>query len=575
MRLRMPIADTPRRDTRSARVSRRGRIVVALLAIAAFGGWCAGIVSAHAELVRSTPANGDVLDATPPEILLEFSESVDPIDPAIRLVDAQGAAVAIDAADQDLGTTSLRARIPDALDDGTYVVAWQAVSADSHRIRGAFTFSIGAATSTAPGLVDGLFDAEADGAGDAFGLGVGRFLSYGGIAVFVGLLGVGSIIAPSIVERRGRWVLLGALVAATVGTVVMIGAQAHLISGSVTAFADVIDTTSGRWWFLRLVAIAVLSIVMLLWSRARSRARSAARVVVPLIGVATLAIVAAGGHGISGDAVAVGFPATLVHLVAMAVWIGGLTLIALAPRGVRLATAGRVSPWALAAVVALAVSGTANAWRQLDGLASLTDSAYGRWLVVKVALVIAVIAVAAISRLAVRGRFDRRPTADESRGDSPGDTTPSAHAGDTGVTIVGRSVVVELVGMALILVATAGLVNTPPPLAAADLASASAVVGDRIAQIELDPAVTGGTEMHVYVTSPSGGLDRADEITVTAELTEAGIGPLELATLPAGPNHVIGADVDLPIAGDWTFVVRARYGDFEQVTFTMVLPVSD
>jgi copper transport protein len=138
-----------------------------------------------------------------------------------------------------------------------------------------------------------------------------------------------------------------------------------------------------------------------------------------------------------------------------------------------------------------------------------------------------------------------------------------------------RTVVLEIVGMGLILMATAGLVNSPPPPSAATTESASVIVGDRIMQLELEPAVTGGTEMHVYLTSPSGGLDTPDEITVTASLPAQDLGPLDIETVPGGPNHVIGYDVNLPVAGLWTFDVTARFGEFDQEVFTVQIPVSD
>ena len=138
-----------------------------------------------------------------------------------------------------------------------------------------------------------------------------------------------------------------------------------------------------------------------------------------------------------------------------------------------------------------------------------------------------------------------------------------------------RTVLLEIAGMALILMATAGLVNSPPPPSAATTESASAVVGERIVQVELEPAVTEGAEMHIYLSSPSGGLDRADEITVTASLASADLGPLEIETVPAGPNHVIATDVSLPVAGLWTFDVTARFGEFDQVVFTVEIPVSN
>jgi hypothetical protein len=139
---------------------------------------------------------------------------------------------------------------------------------------------------------------------------------------------------------------------------------------------------------------------------------------------------------------------------------------------------------------------------------------------------------------------------------------------------VKRSVGFEIAGIVLVLGATAGLVNSPPPVDVPEIVSVSAVVGERVAQVELEPAVTGGTEMHVYITSPSGALDRADEITVEAALPEADIPAFGVETFPAGVNHVVGSDVNLPVGGLWTFEVTARYGEFDEVVFTVRIPVS-
>ena len=146
--------------------------------------------------------------------------------------------------------------------------------------------------------------------------------------------------------------------------------------------------------------------------------------------------------------------------------------------------------------------------------------------------------------------------------------------GDDASGLIRRSIGVEIAGIVLVLGATAGLVNSPPPVDVPEIVSVSAVVGERVAQVELEPAVTGGTEMHVYITSPSGALDRADEISVRAELQEADIPAFDIETFPAGVNHVVGANVNLPVAGLWTFVVTARYGEFDQVVFVVQIPVS-
>ena len=560
-------------------VVRRWLIAVACVvgAIASLG--AAGTALAHAELTSSTPANQAILASTPPEILLTFSEGVDPVGDSIRLVDADGNAVPLGPIDQSQGDDTLRAPVPATIADGTYIVGWQAISADSHKIRGAFTFSVGAATPTAPGVIDEIFDAGGTAQSDSLLLGIGRFMSYAGIGVLVGALFLAAVLVPELIgERRIGALLVAAALTAVVGTALMFAGQAHLISGSYLAWGDVVQIQSGQWWLARLAAIGLFA----LFIPARPfLASTPGRIELALAGLLVCGVVAAGGHAVAGDIVVAGFVATVVHLAAMAIWLGGLALLAFGvPRSWFWWTASQFSPWALGAVAVLAVTGSVNAWRQLGSLSGLTDSAYGRWLVIKLLLVVLVVVVAFFTRRMARSDDDDVPQVEESAADDPVDGNDPAESVVTSPPqeappALRRTVMLEIAGMALILMATAGLVNSPPPPSAATTESASAVVGERIVQVELEPAVTEGAEMHIYLSSPSGGLDRADEITVTASLASADLGPLDIETVPAGPNHVIATDVNLPVAGLWTFDVTARFGEFDQVVFTVEIPVSN
>jgi copper transport protein len=560
-------------------------VLLAVVAVV-IGGAPAGTVLAHAELVSSTPANQAILGVSPGEILLRFSEDVDPIGQAILLVDGDGDPVPLGPISQVGGGDTISAEVPGTIADGTYVVGWQAVSADSHKIRGAFTFSVGAESPTAPGVLEDIFDSSASSPSESLLLGVGRFMSFAGIGVLLGALFLAAMLVPELIgERRLGMVLVVAALAAVIGTIFMFAGQAHLVSGSYLSFGDVVQIQSGRWWLARLAAIGLFA----LFIPARTFLGSTAgRIEVALASIVVLGVVAAGGHAVAGDSVLAGFGATVVHLAAMSIWLGGLVLlVAGIPRNWFWWTASRFSPWALGSVVALALTGSLNAWRQLGSFSNLTDSAYGRWLVVKLLLVAVVVVIAAFSRRMARSDDDEPDDARVVAADL-GAAAATKVDGHATSEVVGhattvdqdappalrRTVALEIAGMALILMATAGLVNSPPPPTAATTESASVIVGERIVQVELEPAVTGGAELHVYLTSPGGGLDRADEITVSASLPVADLGPLDLDVVPAGPNHVVGVDVDLPVAGLWTFDVTARFGEFDQVVFTVQLPVS-
>ncbi len=524
------------------------------------------LASAHAELRSTSPAANSILPTSPSLISLTFSEAIDTVPDAIRLFAADGKQVDIGDVDQDQGIETIEATVP-TLADGTYVVSWQVVSSDSHPISGAYTFSVGAPTETAPGLVTGLLEGSKPNDGTEVWLGVGRWASFIGVGVLLGAFAVLAICAPDVLRSRRAGVVLAAGVAVGVlGTMLMVVAQAGItVGGAFTpgSWRAVYRTRAGGWWVIRLVLLIAGAAAIPV--RRRFSARGLWPTIVLLYAVALLAVTAAGGHGISGRLVAVGFIATCIHLAAMSTWLGGLAALGIAvPRSELRHAAARFSPIALGSVVLLSLTGVTNGWRQAGwSLGDLVDSTYGRWLVVKLVLIAAVVAIAAASRWLVRSAPIGEPDG-ETIGDADADVSRPLR----------RTVLAEVVGMAIVLGATAGLVNSPPPreLRIAPV-SVSVVVGDRIAQVDLDPPVTGGTTMHVYVRSAGGSLSQPTELSVTASLPASGIDKLALPLELAGPDHLTSESVDLPIAGTWTFIVTARYGEFDEVTFTLQIDV--
>jgi putative copper export protein len=100
------------------------------------------------------------------------------------------------------------------------------------------------------------------------------------------------------------------------------------------------------------------------------------------------------------------------------------------------------SPWALAFAATVVVTGAASAWLHLDAPAALWSTAYGRTLLVKLALLAPVLALGAYNWRRVR---------------------PALHDA-AGVARLRRSAAAELAIGALVLAVTAVLVATPPDL---------------------------------------------------------------------------------------------------------------
>ena len=137
-----------------------------------------------------------------------------------------------------------------------------------------------------------------------------------------------------------------------------------------------------------------------------------------------------------------------------------------------------------------------------------------------------------------------------------------------------RSVAVELALMAVIVGVTAALVAEPPAKAqvASGPVSRDGRVGPYDFTITVDPARTGMNEIHLYLLDSTGQPASVDEITLSATLPAADVGPLELKANPAGPGHVL-ARAQLPLAGDWQLQVAVRKGEFDQWSATTDLPI--
>ena len=553
----------------------------------------AGTVSAHATLQDSSPPANAVLTDAPTSITLTFDEGVNKVDDSIRLVAADGTAIALGAVTQDDTGAVLTAQVP-TLTNGTYVVGWKAISDDSHPVSGAFTFTVGTPTTTNPNLVNDLLTSNRPGGSNEVWLGVGRAASFLGLALLLGGALAATLFVPGAIDRRrtGNLLYAGAIIG-VLGTMLMIAAQATIVAHSWWAWRSVWNTTSGRWWFVRL-AIFVLAIGVIA-VRTRLHGRRWATVLLVYAGVGLAAVVAGGGHGATGRWLVVGFIATVVHLLAMSIWAGGLFLIGISPIGQLWRGAARFSPWALGSVVALSITGTVNAWRQSESFAALRNSTYGAWLLAKLVIIAAVVSIAAVSRWLTNHHQQRAiiatDTETEADVDADADTASATEAGAEAATEIShaeishaeishdgalrRTVLAEALGIIIVLAATAGLGNSPPPRVAnaPAVASATAVQGTRIAQLTLDPAVSGGTTVHVYITNSSGTVEQPTEITVTATLTAKQVGPIDLTLQTAGPGHLTGSGVVLPLPGTWTFEIVARYSNFDATTFSLDLSV--
>jgi methionine-rich copper-binding protein CopC len=131
----------PRRHRRSVRAA--GFVVAVLLAALALP----LVALAHAELESASPADGAVLDSPPTEIVLTFTEALDPVKSHMELIGPDGTQVAAGVVDP-ANEKSMRIDPPE-LAPGAYEIRSTAFAAHDGKLkREVLTFTISAPSPT-------------------------------------------------------------------------------------------------------------------------------------------------------------------------------------------------------------------------------------------------------------------------------------------------------------------------------------------------------------------------------------------------------------------------------------------
>ncbi|MGH9245560.1 MAG: copper resistance CopC/CopD family protein [Acidimicrobiales bacterium] len=529
--------------------------------------------AAHAVLESSSPSDQARLDTPPSEVVLVFNEPLSATPGAVRVFDAEarradrGELVVVD------GTVTVPLR-PE-LANGPFVVTWRVVSADSHTVRGAFTFTIGEGPAADSSFVASLFDEGRTRPWEVMAA-VLRLTAYGGVLV-AGGVAVFLVLVHDGRDRRSDLVRTIRLAAVAGGVAVLAGlvVQALVVTGADLALAftgDVVATVLRNG----VAAATVLALVGLVLVVVGSRARPGRRAtVITVVGAAVaVASFAAAGHSSTTSPQLVARTADVVHLLAGAVWFGGLIGLVVTLRrrpavddvGSTAGIVARFSTLAAVALVAVSAAGLTLAWSEVRATRALTSTTYGWLLVVKATAVAAVVVVAGYNR------YRLVPAITQHRSKTGATTAGPAWARLRGTV---RAEAAVLVG---VLAVTAVLVNVVPARTAAGVTgpfSATVDFGDGSVSLVVDPARAGANDVHLYVLDATGRpIGEVEEIRLELSFPAEGVGPIIRTPVPSGPGHWVLTGDDLTLPGRWEVEVVARLSPFEEATATVDVPVN-
>lgn len=517
------------------------RILAALATLLLVAGFATGAL-AHAALVSVEPASGSMLASAPKAVELRFNEAVTP--GAIRLID--GAGRARDDAHVSASGETISVAIPPDLPQGTAVVSYRVISQDGHPVAGSVIFSIGMPTATQP-------SANAEG-------GLNALIWVARVGLYLGLfVGVGGVFFARWIARSmtGMTVPRVALAIGLPSAIVSLGGLGlDLLGLPLAALATVAPwkvafATSAGPALLVAVTAMVLAMMAL---RGVWYARALA--IIALVGVGlSLAMT---GHAATAPPEMLMRPAIFLHGLGVALWIGALAPLAALvsrPTEATLAVVNRFSRIAMPGVGVLALTGLALAIVQLEKLSALIETRYGLILSIKLALVLALLALAALNRFQL---------------------TPALAGDHKAAPALKRAILLECVAALGIFVVVAGWRFTPPPRTIVpETPLAIHIHTDKaMFQVLVSPGKVGIDDFVLQLMTGEGTPLTAKEVTLILSLPERGIEPMERAAElgPDGYWHV--RKVELPFAGRWHMRIDALVTDFEKVTLEDELEVT-
>jgi copper resistance protein D len=331
------------------------------------------------------------------------------------------------------------------------------------------------------------------------------------------------------------------------------------------------QTTFGHTWLIRLgLAVALTALFVPLFS---SPDRNSNRLysVAAIVAAAFAGGLAWAGHaaGGLGDEAIIHPASDVLHLIAAAAWVG-----ALAPLAILLAATGheadelgmartatlRFSLLGMAAVATLLATGLINSWYLVGGVDALVHTYYGKLLLLKLALFLGMVAIAAFN-------WSRLTPALVQNG--------SIAAAQTARRRLCRNAAIETMAGAAI-VAIVGVLGTLPPANHAGHHSTSGAVppdatfqhihtDQGMADVMIEPGRIGAARATIRLWNDDLETLPAKSVIFTLTAPTAGSKPVTQTAVQQPDAAWIVDGVQLPEAGNWTVEIDANLATGKQL----------
>ncbi len=583
---------------------------------------------AHAFLSRSIPSQGEVLPSgqSPPEIILYFTEAIEPKFSNAYVVDTSGKRWEVPnegAFHIHTDPTNPGLIMQPLMPNGTYTVVWDVISAvDGHRTKGIYSFFIGPPpiapidpSAPPPGVDLGTTSTPPE-ALQVFA----RWANFAAMAVLIGAVVFPFLILPAGVAalkrspsagqaaergiRIGRWTALIGAIALVIASVLGLWVQTWLATGesaSIQALRDFVSSTRyGDVWTARMALVAGAVVGSgLLFVRRGTLERSlldpanTAWAVLIALSLAIPVTTSLNSHAAAGGSFDLSTAVDYVHLVAGGLWIGLLIQLLLfillaMPRleehaGFLAATVKRFSWVAVPTVAVVVVTGVIQSIDRLGGIDELFDSDYGITLAVKIVLLAPLLVIAGANLLIFGPRFLSYARAKAQA------ALARFRRWEGGFRV---AVVAEIAILVAILGVTGLLTNTSPPGSAqgnqtgapdnsANVVptpqpdSGVAIVDDLSISVWADPGTPGNNAVNALVLDQKGDEETIQRVILRFKYLDQDLGVSQVeAEALHPPSHYVAETSDLSLPGKWEVQVIVRREGLLDTTGTVELDIT-
>jgi len=523
-------------------------------------------VSAHALLLRSNPEANAVLEQSPAQVELFFSEAIEPELSSITVCDSNNLIVdagdaRVDPSDPKRMTVSLR-----SLPDGVYTVTWKVVSAiDGHQTIGTYPFAVGNANAEAVKAIQ-----QSSTARIPFSALLSKFLLLASLALLIGqrlfieLIWNPTLASEPAMSQASVWVTFRRIGLVDVLLSIGIGilSQAGQTTGAELSFPwdpevgrMLTETRLGLIWLARL-ALAVMSVWL-----ANGQETSVKKWSGLLANVALLFTVTLTSHAATETKPLLPVLGDWIHLIGMTFWLGGIIHLYTSvrqfqqlddPSRTKLTASltSRFSTNAFVFVALIGVTGFYSAYLRVGTWSALLTTLYGHVLLVKQGFVAGLLIIAGINLLIISPRLQR-----ERR---------EGVANSRSISQFGRILFIDVTFAVLLLASVSFLTYIPPAKIVppntdfTDLTQ----VDDLEVEINISPARVGQNEFMLMLLTPNGiPVYTTKEVLLRFTPDQANIPPSELQLTGDGSGMYMASGTYLSFPGTWQVQAVVRRED--------------